>query len=262
MSAAIRAITGYFRALATFIDMKKPASRHLLGAYRLVRALIFLIMLVIVAVLFRGYLETHPQHNPFAPLDLRDPIGPMTGRKLAAIGGDISECRAALHRSEIGFTALDPVGEGACERPDRTQLEDFPLAPATPPVTCPVAAALEMWRLHSLEPAAQEIFGTGLARIEHLGAFSCRRTYGREDGAWSEHATANAIDIAGFVLEDGSRISVLGDWQEGGDKALFLRRVRDDSCRLFATVLSPDYNAAHADHLHLDQSQRWRGLCR
>ena len=35
--------------------------------------------------------------------------------------------------------------------------------------------------------------------------------------------------------------------------------------RLFATVLSPDYNAAHRDHLHLDQAARgawgWRA-CR
>lgn len=242
--------------------MGKSASHRVIGAYRLIRAIILLGMLVVIAMLFRGYLESHPQHNPFAELDLRDPIGPMTGRKLAAIAGDIGECRAALERSEISFAALDPVGEGACERPDRTQLEHFPLAPGTPPVTCPVAAALEMWRLHSLEPAAQEMFGTGLARIEHLGAFSCRRTYGREEGAWSEHATANAIDIAGFVLEDGTRISVLRDWQGTDDKALFLWRIRDDACRLFATVLSPDYNAAHADHFHLDQSQRWRGFCR
>ena len=41
--------------------------------------------------------------------------------------------------------------------------------------------------------------------------------------------------------------------------------VRDGACDLFATVLSPDYNAAHADHLHFDQAMRgamgWRG-CR
>ena len=39
----------------------------------------------------------------------------------------------------------------------------------------------------------------------------------------------------------------------------FLRRVRDGACGLFATVLSPDYNAAHRDHLHLDQADRGMG---
>ncbi|MBU2033606.1 MAG: extensin family protein, partial [Alphaproteobacteria bacterium] len=88
------------------------------------------------------------------------------------------------------------------------------------------------------------------------------RLYGRGEGAWSEHATGNAVDIAGFVLADGTRISVLADWDDEGDKGAFLRRVRDGACDSFATVLSPDYNAAHADHFHLDMSPRWSGLCR
>ena len=46
------------------------------------------------------------------------------------------------------------------------------------------------------------------------------------------------------------------DWPAGGPKAAFLRDVRDGACGLFATVLSPDYNAAHADHLHFDQAAR------
>jgi hypothetical protein len=32
---------------------------------------------------------------------------------------------------------------------------------------------------------------------------------------------------------------------------------------VFGTVLSPDYNAAHADHFHFDQAARgFGGLCR
>ena len=122
--------------------------------------------------------------------------------------------------------------------------------------------ALEAWRTKSVEPAAIEIFGSGLERIEHLGAYSCRRTYGSEDGPWSEHATANAIDIAAFVLEDGRRISLASGWDGVGDEARFLRKVHDAACDWFATVLSPDYNAAHADHFHLDQDERWMGVCR
>ena len=40
--------------------------------------------------------------------------------------------------------------------------------------------------------------------------------------------------------------------------------LRDGACGLFATVLSPDYNAAHRDHFHLDQAARGRfgGVCR
>mgnify|MGYP003632355300 CR=1 FL=1 len=93
-------------------------------------------------------------------------------------------------------------------------------------------------------------------------SYSCRRVYGREEGRWSEHATADAVDVAGFRLEDGTQVSVLRDWDDGGPKSAFLREVRNGACDLFATVLSPDYNAAHRDHLHLDQAERgekgWR----
>lgn len=153
-------------------------------------------------------------------------------------------------------------GEGRCARADRTRLSDYPLAPDTPPVTCPVAAALELWRRDYVGPAARKILGSEVVRIEHLGAFSCRRMYGQVEGQWSEHATANAIDIAGFVLKDGRRISVLKDWKGTGAKPAFLRAVRSGACDSFGTVLSPDYNAAHADHLHLDQDARWSGVCR
>ncbi|MET0248315.1 MAG: extensin family protein, partial [Sphingobium sp.] len=85
---------------------------------------------------------------------------------------------------------------------------------------------------------------------------SCRRLYGRSEGDFSEHATANAIDIAAFTLADGRRISVVTDWTGEGKDAAFLRAVRDGACDLFSTVLSPDYNAAHRDHLHLDQAER------
>ncbi len=230
--------------------------------YRTARRALVGLVLLVAAIVGWQWLQSHPEHNPYAPLDLRHPPGWATAAKLAALRGDVAECRAVLARSDVAFTALPAIGEGACARPDRTMLGDYPLAPDTPAVSCPVAAALELWRRNSVAPAAQTILRSELARIEHLGAFSCRRMYGGADGPWSEHATANAIDIAAFVLEDGRRISVLSDWDGTPEEAAFLRAVRDGACAAFSTVLSPDYNAAHADHFHLDQDARWTGVCR
>jgi hypothetical protein len=64
---------------------------------------------------------------------------------------------------------------------------------------------------------------------------------------------ANALDIAGFVLIDGRRVSVARDWPGDADEARFLRAVHQGACRFFNGVLGPDYNLAHADHLHLDR---------
>ena len=207
------------------------------------------------------WVQDHPEHNPYAPLDLRDPPGWATAAKLREARQDAGVCRAVLERSEVTFEALPEQGEGACYRPDRLQLGGQPLTPNTPPTTCPVALGMERWVSQANEIAITQ-FGSGIASIRHLGAYNCRRLYGRREGAWSEHATGNAIDIAGFELEDGTAISVLADWEGDPAKAEFLRQVRDAACEDFATVLSPDYNAAHRDHFHLDQAPRWGGVCR
>ena len=107
-----------------------------------------------------------------------------------------------------------------------------------------------------LQRQAQRLLGTEVRRLLHAGSFSCRRLYGRDTGAWSEHATADAVDILGFELADGRTLSVLRDWDNQGSAGAFLRAARDAGCRAFTTVLSPDYNAAHRDHLHLDTADR------
>ena len=131
--------------------------------------------------------------------------------------------------------------------------------------SCSVAAAMHLLETRVIEHAVLRHFGSRVVAIDHAGSYSCRRLYGRSEGPYSEHATADAIDITGFRLANGTRISVLNDWNRAGSKAEFLHEVRDGSCGLFSTVLSPDDNDAHADHLHLDQADRgevgWRA-CR
>ncbi len=231
------------------------------------RRVLSFLMLLAALVGARAWLAENPQHNPWAPLDLRDPAGWATQSKITALRDNPAQCRAVLKRSDVTFTSLDPAGEAPCLRQDRTLLDGFPYAGDRPDTTCAMAAALEIWRRDSVQPRAQEIFGQDVARIEHFGSFSCRRINGSADGPWSEHATANAIDIAAFVLEDGTRIAVVNHWdrpdEEGDEKARYLQAVRDGACGVFGTVLSPDYNEAHRDHFHLDQEARGFGsVCR
>lgn len=233
-----------------------------IGKFAWDRRVVLLLMLAGLLVTGRTWLNLHPEHDPWAPLDLRHPPGWATQAKLRAIQGDVALCRQVLERSGIDHAVLDPAGEGACLREDRTRLADYPLSPDTPPTTCDTAVSLYLWERDVVRPAARAILDSELARIEHLGAYSCRRLYGRDEGPWSEHATGNAIDIAGFTLADGTSISVLGDWSGQGAKARFLREVRDGACENFSTVLSPDYNAAHRDHFHLDMTTRWGSVCR
>jgi hypothetical protein len=44
-------------------------------------------------------------------------------------------------------------------------------------------------------------------------------------------------------------------------KAAFVKKVHDDACRSFGTVLGPAANAAHKNHFHLDMKVRRAGFC-
>ncbi len=239
-----------------------------------VRTLVWLVVLAAIGFALYAFVRSRPQDVPWTPLDLSQPVGMFTRSKIGALKDDFGKCQRLLDAAGVRYTALPPRGGGAqCGYDDAVRLtsggsREIGYAPAGVGVSCRVAAALALWEWQVVQPAAQARFGSGVARIEHFGSYSCRRLYGRDSGAFSEHSTANALDIAAFVLDDGRRISVVGDWTAGqgardADKAAFLREVRDGACGVFSTVLSPDYNAAHRDHFHFDQASRGMGgACR
>lgn len=118
-------------------------------------------------------------------------------------------------------------------------------------VKCETAKAFSAWARFGVDRAAREILGSPLAQIETMGSYACRNVFGTSRR--SAHATGNAIDVSGFRLADGRRINLKRDW-DGGTSAErhFLRVVQTSACKRFGTVLGPEYNAAHADHFHLE----------
>jgi hypothetical protein len=237
------------------------------------KAVVWLLLLGIMVAGYlygREYIRSHPQDVPWTALRLDHPVGYFTLRKLAALSDQPGQCRLVLSNAGVGDAMAPPRRAGSdCGYADGMRLTEqgrsAVFAPQGLVTSCPVAAALTLFDRRVLQPAAKRHFASGVATIDHAGSYSCRRLYGRSEGSFSEHATADAVDLIGFRLEDGTRISVLRDWRGGGAKAAFLHEVRDGACRLFSTVLSPDYNAAHADHLHLDMAERGKvgwSLCR
>lgn len=238
---------------------------------RLAGGLVAALLLGLAALLLYAWARGRPEDLPWTPLDLGGRVGLFTGGKLTALAGDAPRCRALLAGAGVRFTALPPRRDGdTCGYSDGIRFAPdgsrrIAYTPSNLGVSCPVAASLSMWEWNHVQPAAERLLGSRVRRIETFGSYNCRRLYGRDSGAWSEHATADAVDIAGFVLADGRRITVARDWTGDDREAQFLRAARDGACAVFATTLSPDYNAAHRDHLHLDHAQRgamgWR-VCR
>lgn len=196
-----------------------------------------------------------PEHLPWKPLSVIDPVGVATKAKAARTGEDPAACRAVLTQGGLSFREVQETSaDGTCQVRGALRFTGgmAPLRPSDVSLTCKEALAVSIWERQVVQPAAFEVLGEAVTAIDNYGSYACRRIYGQAEGPVSEHASANALDIAGFKLANGEVISVLKDWNDPGPKGRFLHRVRDGGCRVFVTVLSPDYNAQHANHFHLD----------
>ena len=84
----------------------------------------------------------------------------------------------------------------------------------------------------------------------------------------SQHAYARAIDIAGYTTGDGTYYSVNNDWlidpagestcsadtEPGKDQFLHETICAQKADEIWNIVLTPNYNAGHRDHFHVDRT--------
>ncbi|WP_043529415.1 extensin family protein [Litchfieldella xinjiangensis] len=227
--------------------------------------LVCLILIFIGLGFDKGWWEVPRHWAPWAPLVIDDPMTPVTQWKLKQLQGDREGCLAALAsvpNGELDYTPMadyTPVASCPLENMVRVRASSVSFN-ASFAATCPLALAWVMYERHRLQPLAESVLGSRVARVEHYGSFACRNIYHRPNARRSEHATAEALDVAAFRLADGRRISLSRDWGDEDPRGDFLRQVRDGGCDVFGNVLGPDYNAAHADHFHF--GMRGFGVCR
>lgn len=205
--------------------------------------------------------------------EARRPLADIALRHPARDGDAVPEPRAADRLRELGvqFRPWDAPersigGRTPCRVQDGVAVRRG--ASGVRYSKAPLVSAAFAVRLARFETIAQEearrAFGRPIVRIEHLGSYVCRSVAGAP-GVPSQHAFGNAIDVSAFVLRGGRRIVVARDYPRAGAAtqrpgARFFRdlvgRLRDE--RVFGSVLTPDYDARHADHLHLDgRERRW-----
>ena len=172
-------------------------------------------------------------------------------------------CFADLSRDAIRYSPLpDRDYGGGCQVIGAVQLIDIGV-----PVTnlkamrCGLARAFTGWTRNAVAPAAHQILGSDLVRVESMGTYACRNTIGTATARLSGHAIANAVDVSAFVLQDGRRITVTEDYHSADpDVRRFFEAIHASACKRFGTVLSPDYNSAHYNHLHLEDDHK--SFCR
>jgi hypothetical protein len=204
-----------------------------------------------------GHGERQAAAAPSPSRALPAPISPAAGQclsRLSQLGANYTP--VADKYVDRGCSILGSV-QLASLASDQAQLSVTNLGP----VTCEVSQAFSGWARYGVDRAARQILGSPVRSIETMGSFSCRDVAG--SGRRSAHATGAAIDVSGFVLEDGRRITVKTGWNGGTEREReFLRVVAQSACKRFDTVLGPDYNSAHSDHFHVEGVIEGKSYCR
>jgi hypothetical protein len=175
-----------------------------------------------------------------------------------------TQCPAVL-AGLVEAELLPPIQEGSCGERTPWSVTGIRLGerllPLSSPasLSCEMATALPDWA-EMVDGYLQASQNTELAEITVGTSFLCRDTVGGNDQRISEHGFANALDVAGFKLSDGTSIAVEADWPNGDAPAgRFLRFAHDAACSLFATTLGPEANKEHQDHFHLDMGCHGNG---
>jgi hypothetical protein len=165
-----------------------------------------------------------------------------------------SSCFKSLDQRHVGYDRLaDFHTEEGCGIDQAIKLKSTPIPLDRPLLlTCPTALSLADFETQVVAPSAMSAFGRKVTSITSAGSYDCRGQRSDHPERLSEHALGRAIDITGFTLEDGRRITVAKNWWGKDSSGDFLRQVAAGACRLFSVVLTPRSNRLHHDHLHLD----------
>ncbi len=226
------------------------------------RGKVWLTMMILSVACGVGYRYLPSYYNPLAPLELSDPPNWLTQFKLKRLTP--ARCQTLLQQAnEQKLITSQPVADSAGECPltDVVRVRDFGVVKLSSSflASCPLALRSALYVGQQAAPLTERLMMSQLTRIEHLGSYACRNIYHRPDARRSEHASAQALDISGFILADGRHVTVLRGWKQE-ESAMWLRALLSASCQYYGNGLGPDYNAAHANHFHLGI---WGfGLCR
>lgn len=183
---------------------------------------------------------------------------------LPNVASDLSSCLADLAGRGVPFEptiiADDTADNGAvCHveepisfRSGYLGVEVVYYDGATP---APVSGACSLG--HALADTIEDVVDDGVTVLRHLGTYNCRTIAGSD--SLSRHAYGDAIDIYGFDFANGDQWTLEGHWEH--DTTTFATPagewLYDTSYgwydqQIWNIVLTPNYNAAHDNHFHVD----------
>ena len=206
----------------------------------------------------KGEPEIRPRiEAPAKPAEQTVPAAPAASAPPAA--PQPSACRLALTEDIAIAPSIPSVhGPGGCGGDDLVRLEAIVLpdkrrVQVSPAATlrCAMASGIADWVRSDIAPLTERL-GSEIAVLDNFDSYDCRSRNGIKGAPLSEHGKANALDVRAFELADGREIGLTDRSQP--------RALREDvlhsACGRFTTVLGPDSDWYHEDHIHLDLAER------
>lgn len=124
-----------------------------------------------------------------------------------------------------------------------TEIAGVSLSPSAT-ISCETAAAAKRWIERGIQPA----FDDQVAKLQIAGSYVCRPRNGIRGNKVSEHGRGRALDVAAFVLKDGTTLTVARNYR----KSASIKAAHKAACGPFGTTLGPGSDGHHEDHLHVD----------
>lgn len=155
-----------------------------------------------------------PTQSQAPPAEAPPPVDEWSTVEVSA---ELKSCIERLAAIQARVEIAEPFKTGECGAPAAVEVRRigtrYPLE-ISPPATlrCDMAVALYKFVEESLQPAAVDLLGAPVARIDGISSYSCRNRYGAKTGRLSEHALANALDVPNFRLANGNDVRVLKEW--------------------------------------------------
>jgi hypothetical protein len=123
---------------------------------------------------------------------------------------------------------------------------------------CQMVGATRDWIDRVVQPAARSAFGERVVSVRVAASYACRARNNQRGARVSEHGFGNALDISAFTLASGRTITVEDGWRSWGRDSGFLKQVHGGACGTFKTVLGPEADRHHQNHLHFDLARHGR----
>lgn len=121
-------------------------------------------------------------------------------------------------------------------------------------VECGTVIALKDWIDSAMRPA---FGGRNVVELRIAAHYACRGRNNKRGARVSEHGKGKALDISGFIFDDGAEWTISRDYNKQ------IRKAHQGACGIFGTTLGPGSDGYHEDHLHFDTASYRSGTyCR